>query len=113
MLQKEVEYSLINGPPNFVIETLNRTLGQFKRYHRKVKIGITGRNPQTRFNEHLRYFKWDRMVVVYETSSINFANKIEEWLVDCHWDFVTNRRIGGGSKLSEKFYSYTYVLLKK
>jgi hypothetical protein len=52
------------------------------------------------------------MVVIYETSSINFANKIENWLTLYHWEDLVNRKIGGGSKLSEYGNNYVYVLLK-
>ena len=109
---KEVEYNLITGHINEVIEKLNRAVGQYKRYHGGVKIGITGRDPQQRFNEHLATSRWKRMVLLYETSSHKYANRIEEWLVDQHYDEIKNMRAGGGSSLSEKGKNYVYVLLK-
>jgi hypothetical protein len=72
---KEVEYWYIKGFPSNVLEALNRSIGQYKRNYRSIKIGITGRVPQSRFNEHQRNKKWDRMVVIYKTSSIKFANR--------------------------------------
>jgi hypothetical protein len=109
---KEVEYWFITGSPNDVIAPLNRTIGQFKRNYRKIKIGITGRNPQSRYNEHQREIKWDRMVVIYETASINFANTIEQWLTEDHWPYLVNKKLGGGSELSKYDKNYVYVLLK-
>ncbi len=112
MARKEVEYNLITGHINQIIESLNRTIGQYKRYY-KVKIGITGREPQKRYDEHLHANKrWKRMVVVYETKSHSYANKIEEWLVEQHYDEIKNVRSGGGSSLSLKGLNYVYVLLK-
>lgn len=109
---KEVEYNLITGHINEVIESLNRAIGQYKRNY-KVKIGITGRAPQKRFDEHLLVNnRWKRMVVVYETTSANYANKIENWLVEQHYDDIVNTRSGGGSSLSVKGLNYVYVLLK-
>lgn len=109
---KEVEYNLITGHFNEVIESLNRTIGQFKRNNSAVKIGITGRDPQIRFNEHLAEKRWKRMVVVYRTSSHNYANKIEEILVEQHYNELINTRQGGSSNLTTEGYNYVYVLLK-
>jgi len=111
-MTKEVEYDYITGSPNTVIESLNRSLGQFKRGNSQVKVGITGRNPQVRFNEHLKEKNWSRMVIIYKTASINFANIIEEWLVEKHYDELVNKKAGGGSDLSAIGDNYVYVLLK-
>ena len=113
-IEKQVEFNEITGSPNEVIETLNRKIGRYKSSNRKIKIGITGRDPQTRFNEHLRCFDWSRMVVICLTNSIKFANNIENWLIDNHWEDLDNQRAGGGSNhLSPEGPNYAYVLLKK
>lgn len=113
-LDKQVVFDEITGSPNTVIETLNRKIGQYKSSNRTVKIGITGREPQKRFNEYLRDFSWSRMIVIYRTNSINFANTIEEWLVEDHWEDLVNQRMGGGSNhLSPNGSNYAYVLLKE
>lgn len=109
---KNVEYWYVKGSPGNVLKTLNRSIGQYKRNYRTIKIGITGRNPQSRFDEHKRNKKWDRMIVIYRTSSVNFANKIEEWLTLVHWPDLVNKKIGGGSELTKHGYNYTYILLK-
>ena len=111
-MTKVVEYLYVQGSPGIVLETLNRSIGQYKRNYRTIKIGITGREPQSRYNEHQRNNKWDRMVVLYRTSSTNFANRIEEWLTLVHWQDLVNQRIGGGSELTKHGFNYTYVLLK-
>lgn len=110
---KKVEFGYFTGSPINVFETLNRAIGQYKRNYCLVKVGITGRNPQIRFNEHLRDKKWNRMVVIYETSSINFANTIENWLIEFHWDDLINQKAGGRSYLSPKGNNYAYVLLRQ
>jgi hypothetical protein len=112
MASKIVEYNEVSGSLNNVIETLNRKIGQYKANHTKIKIGITGRDPQQRFNEHLKTISWSRMVVIYETSSHNFANTIEKWLVEQHFDELVNQKQGGGSELSYEGKNYVYVLMK-
>jgi hypothetical protein len=52
------------------------------------------------------------MVIIYETNSINFANTIEQWLTEDHWEYLVNKRLGGGSELSKYGKNYAYVLLK-
>ncbi len=37
---------------------------------------------------------------------------MESWLVENHWNDLTNQRSGGGSDLSEDGYNYVYLLLK-
>lgn len=109
---KNVEYNEITGHPSSVFESLNRSIGQYKRNHTSIKVGITGRNPQYRFNEHLKVFDWDRMVVVYETTSHKYANTLENWLVEYHSEDIVNQRTGGGSQLSLEGNHYLYILLK-
>jgi hypothetical protein len=110
-MAKKVEYNYLTGHPTIIYDTLNRKIRAFKGIHKVVKIGITGRDPQFRFNEHLKNYYWKRMVVIYETSSVNYANKIENWLVNEHWADIVNQRQGGGSYLNENGMNYVYVLI--
>lgn len=112
-MTKEVEYNYVTGYPKQVFETLNRQIGDYSFFNEEIKIGITGRNPQVRFNEHLGIKDWDRMVVIYKTTSINFANTLEKWLIDQHFDELINQKSGGGSDLSKDGDNYVYVLLKE
>ena len=102
---------MVTGHPSLVIRVLNAKIGQYKRRYTYVKIGITGRPPQIRFKEHLRNFSWEKMVVIYKTTSAGYANLMEELLVDLHWDNITNERKGGGSELTKKGNNYVYLLL--
>ncbi len=110
-MNKIVEYNEITGYPINVIETLNRAIGQYKRNNKQIKVGITGRDPQKRFDEHLKDRDWNRMVIIYKTGSINFANTIEKWLVEQHFADLYNKKSGGGSELSVDGSNYVYVLL--
>jgi hypothetical protein len=106
---KNVEYKIISGAPGNVLPALVRSVGAFSRHYSDVKVGITGRNPQTRFSEHLRVKEWDKMVVKYKTSSQNFVNKIEDYFI------ANNRKLKnewvGTSHLTESNTYFLYVLL--
>ncbi|MES2386797.1 MAG: hypothetical protein V4543_02245 [Bacteroidota bacterium] len=111
-MKKIVEYSIITGRPVEVFESINRSLGQYKRNNSRYKIGITGRHPQSRFDEHLRNdSNWARMVVLYETTSLRYANNLEKMLIDHHWSYIHNQKPGGGSFLCEEGKNFLYVLL--
>ena len=99
------------GNINDVIESLNRSIAQYIRNNKKVKIGITC-NPQRRIKEHSSSKEnWDRMIIKYKTSSVNYINQIEKILIDNHWDYITNEVAGGGGPNGNPPY-YLYVLLK-
>ena len=107
----EVEYNALSGHPNTVWDSLNRKVSAYKGANKFVKVGITGRNPQQRFNEHLLDKQWKRMIVIYQTTSIKYANQMENWLVSFHYEDLVNVRQGGGSNLSEVGWNYVYILL--
>ena len=107
----DLEYSFCTGSINEVKESLIRSVGQYIRHYSKVKIGITN-NPSKRQGEHARSrTKWNKMVVKYKTSSVNFINQIEKIVIDYHWDYIENEIGGGGGPDGEAPY-YLYVLLK-
>lgn len=108
----ELKYDYWTGTMNQVLESLNRSLGQYHRHYRRVKIGVTN-NPERRKNEHGRSkIKWDYMDVKYKTTSINFVTKLEIILINSHWDYIVNE-IGGGGGPVGSGNQYLYVLLKK
>jgi hypothetical protein len=99
------------GNINDVIESLNRSIAQYIRHNNKVKIGITC-NPNRRINEHsLSKENWDKMIVKYKTTSVNYINEIEKILIDNHWDYIANEVAGGGGPNGNSPY-FLYVLLK-
>lgn len=107
----DVEYDYWTGSINEVTESLIRSVGQYTRYYNKVKIGITN-NPERRAREHQKSsLRWQKMVVKYKTSSVNFINRLEKILIDYHWDYIKNE-IGGGGGPDGKGPYYLYVLLK-
>lgn len=106
----DLEYDYWRGPINQVVESLIRSVGQYTR-HYDVKIGITN-DPERRAREHSRSgIRWRRMVVKYETSSVNYINRMERIIIDYHWDYIKNK-VGGGGGPNGNPPFYLYVLLK-
>ena len=107
-----VSYDLRTGFPVNVITPLKRSIAQHMRYNEYVKVGITGRNPEKRFNEHRRSEPdWREMIVLYETNSCNFANRLENELISYFRKELYNFREGGGSSLCSKGSNYLYIML--
>lgn len=107
----EIEYDLWTGSLNIVKASLIRSVGQYTRRYKKVKIGITD-NPERRTKNHEKSdIKWVKMVVKYQTNSVNFINQMEKILIEHHYEFVENINAGGGGPNGSPPY-YLYLLLK-
>lgn len=113
ILIMELIYDYWKGKPSEVNTSLKRSISQYTRYYSNVKIGITCR-PKDRLRQHNKMnLDWEKMIIKYETSSINFINKIEKDHIDYQWEFVTNLRAGGGGPNGKTGPFFLYVLLKK
>ncbi len=93
-----------------VRETLKRSVSQYIRYHNCVKIGITN-NPERRKKEYAKSRNWDKMVVLYSTTSLKYIREIERELIEYNWDYVHNLISGGGGDYSQPPY-YLYVVIR-
>lgn len=109
-------YEYWEGWPNGIEETLRRALGQYLRcegnYH--VKIGITN-DPDTRFKQHCKDMTWEKMTVIYKTTSIDNARNLEKRLIN-YFEITSssnfcyhNERDGGAGKIGVGDY-YVYLL---
>jgi hypothetical protein len=107
--QKKAELSYCTGTLNEAREAIERSLKIYLGRYRKVKIGITGREPQVRYKEHLMDRDWSRMVVKYKSTSQNNVNKLEDYFIE-KYPRLKNQWIGQ-SILSEKGPNYLYFLL--
>jgi|SRR5215213_6210423 len=107
-----IEYNFLTGQPSDVISSLNRSLGQYKRNYSKMKVGITGRSAEERFYEHSEYQYWDKMVVLYQTTSERNANIIEDWLIENHQADLINQRLIYSS-LAKGKEKIVYLLLER
>lgn len=110
-MPKVVEYNYITGQPVNVLSQLKISVAVFLFNNSDVKVGITGREPQVRFNEHLKIKDWDRMIVKYITKSERNVNALEDELIKNYPELI-NQWIGK-SNLSKDGDNYLYVLVKK
>ena len=109
----ELIYDYWKGKPSEVKTSLKRSISQYTRHYSKIKIGITCR-PKDRLRQHHKMnLKWEKMIIKYETTSVNFINKIEKEHIDYQWEYITNQRTGGGGPNGKKGPFFLYVLLKK
>lgn len=109
--QKSLEYYYETGWPDNIIETLNRSMGQYQRYYKYVKVGITS-DPERRFGEHKRNrtYEWERMIVVYATKSVKHANIVEDWFIANREELLVNKYKGTSNMCNSDYY-YAYFLL--
>ena len=108
----ELKHDYWRGNFNDVKISLIKSIAQYIRRYSTVKIGITS-NPQARKNKHnASNIEWKKMIIKYETSSVNYINQMEKILIDHHWDYIANEKGGGGGPNAETGPYYLYVLLK-
>jgi hypothetical protein len=111
----KIEYNYIEGHLNdSLISILNRKIGQYT-IDNFIRIGITGRDPEQRLREHSRDLDdfWDRMIVIYRTSSEKNIREIERILTNSYKDFIYYEKLGGGGFISKVGPNYLYLLLRK
>jgi len=109
----ELEYFYWEGhkEKNSIRKKLNRSIGQYTRYYKKIKIGISC-NPERRKNEHNISGKgWRKMIILYKTTSKKYIDSLEKEVIDYHWDYVENEVSGGGGQKGVSPY-YLYILIK-
>lgn len=109
-MEQQLKYDYKIGWPKNIITRLNISAGLYRRNYKYVKIGITS-DPERRFCEHKKSwrFKWNKMVVVYRTTSIKNANEVEKWFIENRRDLVNEW--GGYSNMCDSQYYYAYFLL--
>lgn len=101
------------GPYKSVLPSLRAAIGQYARNNDEIKIGLTV-DPDRRWHAH-KTDEWVEMVVLYKTSSPDFAKKVEKDLIEHGWkshlDKSWNEITGGGSLQHGHSKYYVYVLL--
>jgi hypothetical protein len=67
----------ISGHPTRIIRSLNCKIGAFRRRGAyDLKVGITA-NPERRWAEKHKGDKWDKMYVLYQSSSLKHTQALE------------------------------------
>lgn len=109
------EWRQRTGWPSSLIEIRHR-IGAFTRGKTEgktiFKIGITCR-PERRGYEYDRNEPfYDRMIVLYETSSIKNARDMEKALIKHYRDQCDNLRNGGGGRIGTPPH-YMYIVVNR
>lgn len=95
-----------------VASTLRRRVSAYTREDvvSRFKIGITN-NPQARFSKGYSA-KYDEMIVLYRSSSLDFVSQVECDLIKHNEELAKNRVGGGGGNYGDPPY-YLYIVLKQ
>lgn len=109
----DVEYGkyYYTGWPKDVLTGLKISIALYLKNYRHVKIGITG-DLKTRCRAHgnpNRSIKWQRMVVKYQTDSIENANIIEKFFI--RNEPKLDNIYEGKSNMTKTGPYYVYILL--
>lgn len=109
-----VEYWPYTGHVTNLRPALNRARGQYARYCREFKIGLT-HDPEERWRAY-KSDGWDKMIVLYSTRALNNAAKAESLLIEGGWNASYYRKclnkIPGGTGSHPGFPSYyVYIVI--
>lgn len=104
----ELKHDYWTGQFEEIIGSFIKSISHYSINHNGIQIGITN-NPERRRQEHIASKKgWKKMVVKYETTSINYINVMEEILTNYHWEYVNNEK--RSATITEPYY--LYILIK-
>ena len=107
----ELKHDHWQGQFEDILGTFIRSISQYSINHNGIKIGITN-NPERRINElKASNDGWEKMIVKYETTSINYINVMEELLSNYHWEYNSNIRGNVGETHKTPPY-YLYIVIK-
>ena len=107
----QLKYDYWTGHFEEVKGSLIRNISQYSINNTEIKIGITN-DPERRIKEHQNNnLGWKKMIVKYQTNSVNYINIMEELLINYHWEYLSNIRGGGGESKAKPPY-YLYILIK-
>ena len=111
MEDERVVFEDITGHPQDMVSTVLRKISAYSRSDRArwFKIGITS-NPVQRFRQGYAD-DYDKMIVVYRSSSINNVSELECELIEHNRELADNIISGGGGNYGNPPY-YLYVVLK-
>ena len=101
---------LWSGWPAGVVENLKRSISGYARHADAFRIGITN-SPERRAYPYLRE-GWDRMIVLYTTTSSRNVGRLETTLLQHNWEREDLHNFqGGGVGMNAEGPYYLYVVL--
>jgi hypothetical protein len=111
MADERVVYSYFTGRPSVIVSNVLRVISASTRTDRVrwFKIGITN-NPENRFRQAYSRL-YDKMIVVYQSSSLNNVSELECDLIEHNRELADNIIGGGGGNYGDPPY-FMYVVIK-
>ena len=107
----ELKHDYWQGQFEDILGTFIKSISQYSINHNGIKIGITN-DPEKRLKEHITSnVGWKKMIIKYETTSINYINVMEELLINYHWEILSNIRGNVGETHKTPPY-YLYIVIK-
>lgn len=100
-----IEYNYVTGFMVDLLENINDSINRLKATNAKVKVGVSGIDPQDFFEDALNKYEWDRMVILYETRSKKFVDDLRNHIVNINW-FSVDEKSGTGDYI-------LYALIKE
>ena len=92
------------GRPRQIVPVLGQLLTRYSRTTPHQKVGITS-NPRQR-SQWSGYRDYDEMVLVYRTTSENYARRVEIELIEGWCHMLDNEQLGGGQLGAPPHYVY-------
>lgn len=111
MADTNVEYYYFTGRPQDIISSVLRSISANTRKDRVryFKIGITN-GPERRFRQAY-VTNYDKMLVIYRSTSLKFVSELECELIEHNKDLADNIIGGGGGNYGDPPY-FMYVVIK-
>lgn len=111
-MNEQIIYNYQTGNPSAVVSSVLRSISAYTRVDRvaSFKIGISC-NPENRFRQAYSDI-YDKMLVVYQSTSINNVRDLEYLLVEHNRELCDNIISGGGGNYGEPPY-YMYVVVRE
>ena len=110
MANERVVYYYFTGGRQYIVSHVLKVISANTREDRVrwFKIGITN-NPESRFRHYAK--DYDKMIVVYRSSSLNNVSELERELIEHNREIADNVIGGGGGNYGSPPY-FLYVVIK-
>lgn len=108
---KTVEFEL-RGSLSFndMVRNYKTSFLTFSEKYKVVKGGITGSEPQSTFNNFLKEFNWERMIIIYNLQDSRNVMKMEDYIFSCYPEILPNWM--GTKDINDDGDNYFYFLMK-
>jgi hypothetical protein len=111
-----VEHCYKTGHIKDIKKIISMALGQYARYNNKVKIGVTSDPEKQWLNAKVENENWKKMLILYKTSSRNYALEGKKYLIDylsrSAWSELPEYPVSIGNIAHSQRNYYIYALMR-